>query len=41
MKEGEAKTLKVVKSILKTIKKMHRNDEVEQEPSGNKKQLEV
>ena len=37
MKEGDkAKTLKAVKSILKTIEKTHRNDEVKQEPSGNK-----
>ena len=41
MKEGgKAKTLKAVKSILKTIGNAHRNDEVEQEPFGNKKSKE-
>ena len=33
---GNAKTLKAFKLILKTIEKAHRNNEVEQEPSGNK-----
>ena len=38
LKEGErAKTLKAVKTILKTIEKAHGNGEVEKEPSGKKK----
>ena len=41
MKEDDkAKTLNAAKLILKTITKAHRNDEVEQEPSGNKKAKE-
>ena len=41
MKEGnKAKTLKAVKSIFERTKKAHRNDEVEQEPSDNKKSKE-
>ena len=41
LKEGDkAKTLKAVKTILKTIEKAHRNDKVEQEPSGKKKPKE-
>ena len=41
LKEGnKAKTLKAVKSILKTAEKAHRNDEVKQEPSSNKKSKE-
>ena len=41
MKEGDnAKTLKAVKTILKTIEKAHRNIKVEKEPSGNKKPKE-
>ena len=41
LKEGDkAKTLKAVKTILKTIEKAHRNDEVEEEPSSKKKPKE-
>ena len=41
MKEGDkTKTLKAVKTTLKTIEKAHRNGEVEKEPSGNKKPKE-
>ena len=41
LKEGDkAKTLKAAKTILKTIEKAHRNSEVEEEPSGNKKPKE-
>ena len=37
-KEGnKAKALKVVKTILTIIEKVHRTDEVEEEPSGKKK----
>ena len=41
LKEGDkAKTLKAVKTVLKTIEKAHRNDKVEKEPSDKKKPKE-